>query len=180
LDQRAGGGKTHGVFLLNSNAMDVVVDAVGVEYRATGGIIDLYLFTGDSPALVTAQYQALVGKPYLVPYWSLGYHQCRWGYGQLSNLTEVIGKFEENKLPIDTFWTDIDYMDRWKLFTVDPVNFPQKEFNATVVQARCARCYSCGCCCAAQLFRNFSTFSLPFSCPPPHLLCTFRRGSPSF
>lgn len=76
-------GSAHGVLLMNSNAMEAVVsqsepesgtDRVesAVSIQSTGGIIDLYIFSGPSPLDVVKQYQELVGRPYLVPFWSLG------------------------------------------------------------------------------------------------------------
>ena len=26
----------------------------------------------------------------MIPYWTLGFHLCRWGYGTIENLTEVM------------------------------------------------------------------------------------------
>lgn len=49
----------------------------------------------------------------------MGWHQCRWGYKNLSKMKEVIGKYNENKLPIDTIWSDLDYMDNKAIFTLD-------------------------------------------------------------
>ena len=44
------------------------------------------------------------------PFWSFGFHQCRWGYQNSSDLLEVLSRYESNKIPLDTIWTDIDYM----------------------------------------------------------------------
>lgn len=55
--------------------------------------------------------------------WALGWHQSRWGYKTDSVLRDVMYKYEEKNLPLDTIWSDIDYMDRYQDFTYDPVNF---------------------------------------------------------
>lgn len=39
-----------------------------------------YVIAGNSAAVVTQRLQRLVGKTPLPPLWSLGHHQCRWGY----------------------------------------------------------------------------------------------------
>jgi len=132
INQNNGTSSSHGVFLLNSNAMDVTLSAQYLTYKTTGGILDLYMFTGPTPAQVTKQYHALIGTPALPPYWSLGYHQCRWGYEKLSDLEDVINNFIHYDIPVDTFWVDIDYMDKWRVFTTDPVNFPIKEMGALI------------------------------------------------
>lgn len=67
----------HGVFLLNSNALDVVVSDSALAFQATGGVLDLFLHVGPRPADVLAQRQALIGRPMLPPLWALGFHQAR-------------------------------------------------------------------------------------------------------
>ena len=71
-------GNTHGVLFLNSNAQDVTLTpAPGLVYRTIGGIIDIYFFLGPDPEAVVSQYTEAVGRYYIPPYWSLGFHLCR-------------------------------------------------------------------------------------------------------
>lgn len=75
-------GKASGIMFMNSNAMDVSIfqsDSMGnsVGVQSTGGIIDLYVFAGPTPADVVRQFLEVVGKPAMVPYWSLGFHNCK-------------------------------------------------------------------------------------------------------
>jgi alpha-glucosidase (family GH31 glycosyl hydrolase) len=112
-------GNAHGAFLLNSNAMDVSVSSNSITFRTIGGIIDLFVFVGPRPEDVVRQYQSLVGFPVLTPYWGLGYHQCRWGYHNLSDLQNVVNNFSTYQLPLDVMWTDIDYMFQYEDFTLD-------------------------------------------------------------
>ena len=51
-----------------------------------------------------------MGRSAIPPFWSFGFHQCRWGYKDVSYLEKVLDNFEKNDLPIDTIWSDIDYM----------------------------------------------------------------------
>lgn len=68
---------SHGVFLLNSNGMDIKLRAdeasgTSLEYNVIGGILDFYFFAGPSPADVSRQYAQVAGLPAMTPYWNLG------------------------------------------------------------------------------------------------------------
>lgn len=70
-DHRGSSG-THGVFLLNSNGMDIRIDNTDgqyLEYNALGGIIDLYFLAGPTPKDVSVQYAEVAGTPVMQPYW---------------------------------------------------------------------------------------------------------------
>ncbi len=68
----AADGSTHGVVLLNSNAMDVVLTKTRVSWRVTGGVLDFYFLLGPTPNAVLEQLTSLIGRPVMPPYWSLG------------------------------------------------------------------------------------------------------------
>lgn len=55
---------SHGVFLLNSNGMDVKFPESGkyLEYNVLGGIFDLYFFAGPTPAEASRQYVETIGE----------------------------------------------------------------------------------------------------------------------
>jgi alpha-glucosidase len=119
---------THGVFLRNAHAQEVLLEPHNVTWRTLGGTIDMYVYSGPSAEDVIKSYQqSTIGLPAMVPYWSLGFHQCRWGYANWSQLQEVVDNFKAFNLPLDTIWTDIDYMKQYRDFENDENTFPYDE-----------------------------------------------------
>ncbi|XP_010802921.2 probable maltase-glucoamylase 2 [Bos taurus] len=117
-------GFSFGVFLMNSNAMEVTLQpAPAVTYRTIGGILDFYVFLGNTPEQVVQEYLELVGRPFLPPYWSLGFQLSRRNYGGIDGLKNVVNRTREAEIPYDVQYSDIDYMDEKKDFTIDGVAF---------------------------------------------------------
>ena len=63
------------------------------------GILDFYVFLGPSPEDVVQQYTEVVGRPFLPPYWGLGFHLCRYGYGSSETTWEVVMQMREANIP---------------------------------------------------------------------------------
>ncbi|KAL1919422.1 uncharacterized protein VTP21DRAFT_2115 [Calcarisporiella thermophila] len=123
-------GTAHGVFLRNSNGMDVILNPGKITYKVLGGVLDFYILMGPTPTDVIQQYTEVVGRPAMPPLWSLGFHQCRYGFKNIEEVATVVRRFREEKIPLDTIWMDIDYMEGWKDFTLDPVNFTEGKVRA--------------------------------------------------
>ncbi|KAH2750320.1 hypothetical protein KXW10_005659 [Aspergillus fumigatus] len=128
---------THGVFLLNSNGMDIKIDKTKdgkqyLEYNTLGGVFDFYFFTGATPKDASIEYAKVVGLPAMQSYWTFGFHQCRYGYRDVFEVAEVVYNYSQAKIPLETMWTDIDYMDRRRVFTLDPERFPLEKMRELV------------------------------------------------
>jgi alpha-glucosidase len=130
---------THGVFLLNSNGMDVIIDRDNdddesqyLEYNVLGGVLDFYFIAGPSPIQVSQQYAEIVGLPADMPYWSFGFHQCNYGYRDAFELAEVVQNHSLARIPLETLWTDIDYMDGRRVFSLDDQRFPLSRMRELV------------------------------------------------
>uniref|UniRef100_A0A7N8WS69 alpha-glucosidase n=1 Tax=Mastacembelus armatus TaxID=205130 RepID=A0A7N8WS69_9TELE len=119
-------GKSFGVFLMNSNAMEVILQpAPAVTYRTIGGVLDFYIFFGDTPEQVVQEFLELTGRPVIPPYWSLGFQLSRWDYGSLSEVKKTVERNRAVGIPYDVQYTDIDYMEDKKDFTYDKVKFSE-------------------------------------------------------
>ena len=106
---------THGLLV------EVVQSSEQLLFNSVGGNIHFIILLGQfDPEELLERYHDYIGKAHIPPFWSMGYHQCRWGYKTAAALNEVLTKFKENDLPIDTIWSDLDYMDQKKIFTVNP------------------------------------------------------------
>ncbi|NWH25903.1 MGA protein, partial [Grus americana] len=109
----------HGVLLLNSNAMDVTFQPTpALTYRTIGGILDFYMVLGPTPELVVQEYTALIGRPVMPPYWSLGFQLCRYGYRNDSEIAQLVEDMQKANIPQDVQYVDIDHMERQLDFTI--------------------------------------------------------------
>ncbi|PIO31450.1 hypothetical protein AB205_0103070, partial [Aquarana catesbeiana] len=112
-------GNAHGVFLLNSNAMDLTLqETPALTYRTIGGILDFYVVLGPKPEDVVQQYTALVGRPVMPSYWALGFQLCRYGYKNDAEIADIYENMKRAKIPYDVQYADIDYMERQMDFTL--------------------------------------------------------------
>lgn len=87
--------------------------------------VDVYIITGEKPLEIVREFLNIIGESYAPPKWAFGYQQSRWSYPNEEVVREVGNKFIENNIPCDAIYLDIDYMERFKDFTVDEKAFPQ-------------------------------------------------------
>lgn len=119
---------THGVFNRNAHAQEVLLRERNITWRALGGNIDLFFYSGPNAETLVQSYQrTTVGYPAMQQYWTLGYHQCRWGYQNWTVLQDVIDNFKKFNIPLETIWTDIDYMNQYRDWENDQRTFGYKE-----------------------------------------------------
>ena len=134
------------VFLRSSNGMDVMFNdtaipkkssrekykaAKTVTYKIKGGIIDLKIFLSEerNPEKLIHEYHEYLGGYSLQPFWSFGFHQSRWGYGDLNALNNTLANYEKFHMPLDAIWMDIDYMRNRKIFTIDDTRYDPKKLQ---------------------------------------------------
>lgn len=79
---------------------------------------DNYLYS------IVRQFRHIIGKSYVPPRWAFGYQQCRWSYMSADEVCGVVDSYRKRNIPIDAVYLDIDYMERYKDFTVNKETFP--------------------------------------------------------
>ncbi|KAF5375520.1 hypothetical protein D9615_009169 [Tricholomella constricta] len=94
------------------------------HWVSESGILDLFLMPGPTPEDIFRQYSKLTGTTVLPAHWSLGYHQCRWNYVSSDDVRTVQKRFDEEDMPVDVLWLDIEYSQDHKYFIWDKKNFP--------------------------------------------------------
>uniref|UniRef100_A0A8C5Q0B1 alpha-glucosidase n=1 Tax=Leptobrachium leishanense TaxID=445787 RepID=A0A8C5Q0B1_9ANUR len=112
-------GNSHGVLLLNSNAMDITLQPTpSLTYRTIGGILDFYMVLGPTPEVVVQQYTALIGRPVMPAYWTIGFQLCRYGYKNDKEISDLYDDMVNARIPYDVQYADIDHMERQMDFTL--------------------------------------------------------------
>ncbi|XP_006753108.1 PREDICTED: lysosomal alpha-glucosidase, partial [Myotis davidii] len=103
---------------------DVILQpSPALSWRSTGGILDVYVFLGPEPKSVVQQYLEVIGRPFMPPYWALGFHLCRWGYPSTAVTLQVVENMTRAHFPLDVQWNDLDYMDARRDFTFNKDGF---------------------------------------------------------
>ncbi len=74
---------------------------------------------------IVRQFRHIIGKSYIPPRWAFGYQQCRWSYMSADEVSDVVDNYRKRNIPIDAVYLDIDYMERYKDFTVNNETFPE-------------------------------------------------------
>lgn len=88
--------------------------------------LDLYLIEEEDqlPSSIVHTFRRMIGRSYIPPKWAFGYGQSRWGYKNEADIREVAENYKKAGIPLDAIYMDIDYMERYKDFTVSEEKFP--------------------------------------------------------
>ncbi|MCO5590269.1 hypothetical protein L7F22_044238 [Adiantum nelumboides] len=147
--------ESHVVHYQNTAGLDVIMRPGVIQYRAIGGTLDFRFFSGETgnsttssddknseetsistntPQTAMEQYVQFINLPLMVPDWSFGFHLLRWGYKTTQDLREIHQSMKDADVPLEVMWSDIDYLQSFRDFTVDPNRFPDlgsfvKELN---------------------------------------------------
>merc|ERR1719499_621560 len=122
-------GLTTGVFWANAAETYVHVwpgqDGKQVSFHSESGVLEAFVILGPSPTEVMQQYYHLTGYPQVPPMFAIAYHQCRWNYNDIADVNAVNQGFEDNDIPYDVLWLDIEHTNGKRYFTWDNFAFPE-------------------------------------------------------
>ena len=101
-----------------------------LKITASDWNLDVYVITGTDVKDIVHQFRQLIGRSFVVPKWAFGYGQSRWSYMSEDEIRDVVKKHRELQIPLDSVYLDIDYMERYKDFTLNNETFPDfADFN---------------------------------------------------
>lgn len=133
-------GRAAGLLADSCRRGSITIASDAVEFAFEEEPFDLYRIEADHPLEVTQGLAALVGTMALPPLWSLGYHQCRWSYATAEEALAIARELRRRGIPCDGIWLDIDYMDRFRLFTWNDASFPLPKALTDELHASGFRC----------------------------------------
>lgn len=95
-----------------------------LKITASDWNLDIYVITGTDMKDIVRQFRGLIGRSYIAPLWAFGYGQSRWSYMDAEEVRTVVREHRERNIPLDSIYLDIDYMERYKDFTINTDAFP--------------------------------------------------------
>jgi len=117
----------YGIFLDNTYQTDFNFGASNNRFSsfgARGGEMNYYFIYHKRVADIITSYTWLTGRMPLPPLWALGYQQNRFSYYPESEVLRIARTLREKRVPADGITLDINYMDRFQLFTWNKSQFP--------------------------------------------------------
>jgi alpha-glucosidase len=115
--------------------INIDVDSSGqqyLEYNTIGGVLDFYFMAGPNPIDVSRQAAEVLGYPAMVPYWTYGFHQCKYGWPDIDYVQSIIDSYKNVSIPLEVMWGDIDYMDKRLDFSTDSFLYPTFKMRALI------------------------------------------------
>src|ERR1035437_1219467 len=128
-------GTSFGIIADNTWKQKLILND-SIRFISVGPAFRVVVIERNTPQEVVMALTDLVGKIYMPPLWSLGYQQCRWSYEPDTRAKEIADGFIDRKIPCDVIWFDIDYMNKYKIFTFDKTKFPDPKGMSNYLHER--------------------------------------------
>jgi alpha-glucosidase len=123
-------GQAWGFFLDSTTRVEFDLahdDPQRAWFGAGSGDLIYYVFCGPTPQDVLARYTDLTGHTPLPPVWALGNGMSRFSYETAEEVRKIARSFRERDIPCDALYFDIDSLDGYRVFTWNPIGFPDPE-----------------------------------------------------
>ena len=83
---------------------------------------ELFVIHGDSIEDVIKEYTKLTGKTFVPPKWALGHQISRYSYYPSDTVLKIVKEYKKF-IDVSAVYLDIDYMEKYKIFTFDKEKF---------------------------------------------------------
>ena len=94
-----------------------------VSIGFTDGPLNYYFIGGNNLKDVVSNYTYITGRMDMPKRFTLGYHQSRWSYSTKDEVIKLVDNFKKYDIPLEYVHLDIDYMDGYRVFTVNDERF---------------------------------------------------------
>lgn len=96
----------------------------------------VYIIEGKTLRDIVKSFRKLIGQSYIPPRWAFGFMQSRWSYFTKDDVIRIADSYEKSNIPLDAIFLDIDYMERFKDFTINDERFPDFEQFVSYMKSR--------------------------------------------
>lgn len=117
-------GTAYGIIADNTWKSSLKSEGNVLKFTSEGPAFRVVVIERNSSKEVLQELAKLSGTMELPPMWAIAYQQCRYSYYPDSRVKQIVDSMRIKRIPCDVIWMDIDYMDQFKVFTFDPVKFP--------------------------------------------------------
>ncbi|NHI93420.1 MAG: DUF5110 domain-containing protein [Candidatus Lokiarchaeota archaeon] len=93
-------------------------------FGTDGHELNYYFIFGPKIAKILRIYTDLTGRGELPPNWTFGYHQSKFSYKSDSEVRKIAERLRIRRIPCDSIFLDLHYMDKKKNFTWNRKKFP--------------------------------------------------------
>ena len=114
-------------YFINSPAkveIDIgLIDYNKIQVKVNDSGFELFVIHGDSIEDVLKNYTELTGKTFVPPKWALGHQISRYSYYPDETVLKIVEEYKKF-IDVSAVYLDIDYMEKYKIFTFDKDKFP--------------------------------------------------------
>ena len=127
IDDKANGGDRFGVFFDYPARITFDIgytDSDTLLVSTEKSDIDVYIVEGETLREIVKNFRTIIGMSYIAPKWAFGFMQSRWSYFTKDDVVRIADSYKDARVPLDAIFLDIDYMERYKDFTINDERFP--------------------------------------------------------